>query len=203
MTDSTAAAAPPKHDRFISYVYDLCEDNRTRAELRRGLGLPVERCNYMHRYLVPWLHQHDDVSYPDTRRAYYSVASLIAARPRAARQTEPADTSATSWNLRPNLGAALGEAVRRDVMKAGTAESALHLMSRQSSDAVHRTLPSLTRQLLSGGTAVDWSVLLKDLSWWTQDRDFTATRWLDQYFRRSTPAGIPDTTTTLPEENER
>ncbi|NEB97755.1 type I-E CRISPR-associated protein Cse2/CasB [Streptomyces anulatus] len=203
MTDSTAAAAPPKHDRFISYVHNLCQDNRTRAELRRGLGLPVERCNYMHRYLVPWLHQHDDVSYPDTRRAYYGVASLIAARPRAARHTEPADTSATSWNVRPNLGAALGEAVRRDVMKAGTAESALHLMSRQSSDAVHRTLPSLTRQLLSGGIAVDWSVLLKDLSWWTQDRDVTATRWLDQYFRRSTAAGIPDTTTTFPEENER
>ncbi|QRV39134.1 type I-E CRISPR-associated protein Cse2/CasB (plasmid) [Streptomyces californicus] len=203
MTDSTAAAAPLKHDRFISYIHTLCQDNRTRAELGRGLGLPVERCNYMHRYLVPWLHQHDDVSYPDTRRAYYSVASLIAARPRAARHTEPADTSATAWYLRPNLGVALGEAVRRDVMKAGTAESALHLMSRQSSDAVHRTLPSLTRQLLGEGIAVDWSVLLKDLSWWTQNRDVIATRWLDQYFRRSIPTGTPDTTTTLPEENER
>ncbi|MFJ3973206.1 type I-E CRISPR-associated protein Cse2/CasB [Streptomyces parvus] len=203
MTDSTAAAAPPKQDKFISYVHTLCQDNRTRAELRRGLGLPVERCNYMHRYLVPWLHQHDDASYPDTRRAYYGVASLIAARPRAARQTEPTDTSATSWYLRPNLGSALGDAVRGDVMKAGTAESALHLMSRQSSDAVHRTLPSLTRQLLSGGMAVDWSVLLKDLSWWTQDRDAITTRWLDQYFRRATPASVPDNPTDLPEENER
>ncbi|MFF3974900.1 type I-E CRISPR-associated protein Cse2/CasB [Streptomyces rubiginosohelvolus] len=203
MTDSTAAAAPPKHDRFTSYIHTLCQDNRTRAELRRGLGLPVERCNYMHRYLVPWLHQHDDVSYPDTRRAYYGVASLIAARPRVARQTEPTDTSATSWYLRPNLGSTLGDAVRGDVMKAGTAESALHLMSRQSSDAVHRTLPSLTRQLLSGGITVDWSVLLKDLSWWTQDRDAITTRWLDQYFRHSTPAGAPDNTTDLPEENER
>ncbi|MDX3180484.1 type I-E CRISPR-associated protein Cse2/CasB [Streptomyces sp. ME02-7008A-1] len=203
MTDSTAAAAPPKHDRFISYVHELCQDNRTRAELRRGLGLTVERCNYMHRYLVPWLHQYDDVTYPDTRRAYYGVASLIAARPRIARQTDAADTPATAWYLRPNLGSALGEAVRKDVIKAGTAESALHLMSRQSSDAVHRTLPSLTRQLLSGGIAVDWAVLLKDLSWWTQDRDVIATRWLDQYFRRSIPTGVTDTTTTLPEENER
>ncbi|MFE3518960.1 type I-E CRISPR-associated protein Cse2/CasB [Streptomyces sp. NPDC059166] len=203
MTDSTVAAAPPKHDRFISHVHDLCQDNRTRAELRRGLGLPVERCNYMHRYLVPWLHRHDDVSYPDTRRAYYGVTSLIAARPRVARQTELANTSATAWYLRPNLGSALGEAVRKDVMKPGTAESALHLISRQSSDAVHRTLPSLTRQLLSGGIAVDWAVLLKDLSWWTQDRDSTATRWLDQYFRRSSHPGLTDPTIDLPEENER
>ncbi|ALC31791.1 hypothetical protein ABE83_08085 [Streptomyces sp. CFMR 7] len=186
----------------MSYVLGLCQDNRTRAELRRGLGLPVERCNYMHRYLVPWLHQHDDVSYPDPRRAYYSVASLIAARPRAARHTEPADTSATAWYLRPNLGSALGEAVKKDAMKPGTAESALHLMSRQSSDTVHRTLPALTRQLLSGGITVDWAVLLKDLSGWTQDRDAIATRWLDQYFRHSIPTSITDTT-TLPEENER
>ncbi|MEU5718062.1 type I-E CRISPR-associated protein Cse2/CasB [Streptomyces sp. NPDC020403] len=203
MTDSTAAAAPPKNDRFISYVHDLCQDNRTRAELRRGLGLPVERCNYMHRYLVPWLHQHDDVTYPDTRRAYYGVTSLIAARPRVARQTEPPDASATARYLRPNLGSALGEAVKRDVMKPGTADSALHLMSRQGSDAVHRTLPSLTRQLLRGGITVDWAILLQDLSWWTKDRDFIATCWLDQYFRHAIPTGVPDTTTELPEENER
>lgn len=202
MTDSTAAAAPPKHDRFITYVHDLCQDNRTRAELRRGLGLPVERCNYMHRYLVPWLHQHDDVTYPDTRRAYYGVASLIAARPPVARQTEPADTSATAWYLRPNLGSVLGEAVTKDVMKAATAESALHLLSRQSGDAVHRALPSLTRQVLRGGITVDWAVLLKDLCWWTQDRDAIATRWFDQYFRHSIPTVVTDTT-TLPEENER
>jgi CRISPR system Cascade subunit CasB len=88
-------------------------------------------------------------------------------------------------------------------MKPGTAESALHLMTRQGSDAVHRTLPSLTRQLLSGGITVDWAVLLKDLSWWTRERDAVATRWLDQYFRRSTAAGGTDTTTDLPEENER
>ncbi|MEW1892295.1 type I-E CRISPR-associated protein Cse2/CasB [Streptomyces sp. NPDC085659] len=203
MTDSTVAAAPPKQDRFVSYIHDLCQDNRTRAELRRGLSLPVERCNYMHRYLVPWLHRHDDVNYPDTRRAYYGVASLIAARPRTARQTEPAKPSATAWHLRPNLGSALGDAVRKDVMKPGTAESALHLMCRQSSDAVHRTLPSLTRQLLNGGIAVDWAVLLKDLSWWTHDRDAIATRWLDQYFRHSIPTSVTDTTTDLPEENER
>ncbi|MFE9417060.1 type I-E CRISPR-associated protein Cse2/CasB [Streptomyces griseofuscus] len=200
MTDSVAAVAPPtKYDRFVAEVHRLCQDNRTRAELRRGLGLPVERCNYMHRYLVPWLRDHDDQGYGDVRRAYYGVASLIAAQPRSARRAEPETPAAdTVWHRRPNLGASLGNAVAKGVLKPNTAESALHLMSRQSGDAVHRGLPALIAQLADGGIAVDWAVLLKDLSWWAQDRDRTATRWFDSYFRTATGDD-----TDLPEENER
>ncbi|MEU5270398.1 type I-E CRISPR-associated protein Cse2/CasB [Streptomyces hygroscopicus] len=201
MTDSVAAPAPPTYDTFVSYVHRLCQDNRQRAELRRGLGLPVERCNYMHRYLVPWLRDNDDRGYGDVRRAYYGVASLIAARPRSARQDNPEDAGATAWHQRPNLGASLGLAVAKGVFKPNTAESALHLMSRQSSDAVHRSLPALLAQLTGGGITVDWAVLLKDLSWWTRDRDRIATRWLDSYFRTDT--GEPGLITDLPEENKR
>ncbi|MGW5442782.1 type I-E CRISPR-associated protein Cse2/CasB [Streptomyces sp. OE57] len=201
MTDSAAAPAPPKYDKFVSYVHSLCQDNRQRAELRRGLGLPVERCNYMHRHLVPWLRDNDNHGYGDVRRAYYGVASLIAARPRSARQDTPGDTSATAWHQRPNLGASLGQAVAKGVFKPNTAEGALHLMSRQSSDAVHRSLPALLAQLTGGGITVDWAVLLKDLSWWNHDRDRIATRWLDSYFRTDT--GEADPTTDLPEENKR
>lgn len=212
MTDSVAAPAPPhKYDRFVAEVHRLCQDNRTRAELRRGLGLPVERCNYMHRYLVPWLRDHDEPGYGDVRRAYYGIASLIAARPRSARETEPEDTSDTPLRRRPNLGYSLGRAVAKDVLKPNTAESALHLMSRQSSDAVHRSLPALVAQLTGDGIPVDWAVLLKDLAWWNRDRDHIAMGWLDSYFRRATGGDTGDTTddtdtepsTDLPEENER
>ncbi|MFF9185825.1 type I-E CRISPR-associated protein Cse2/CasB [Streptomyces misionensis] len=207
MTDSVAAVAPPtKYDRFVAEVHRLCQDNRTRAELRRGLGLPVERCNYMHRYLVPWLRDHDDQGYGDVRRAYYGVASLIAARPRSARHGEPETAAGSVWHQRPNLGTSLGHAVTKDVLKPNTAESALHLMSRQSSDAVHRGLPALIAQLTGGGTTVDWAVLLKDMSWWAQDRDRIATRWLDSYFRTATGDDTnpgTDADTDLPEENER
>ncbi|CAL2073528.1 Type I-E CRISPR-associated protein Cse2/CasB [Streptomyces murinus] len=204
MTDSVAAVAPPtKYDRFVAEVHRLCQDNRARAELRRGLGLPVERCNYMHRYLVPWLRDHDDQVYGDVRRAYYGVASLIAARPRSARRGEPETAAAgTVWHRRPNLGTSLGQAVTNGILKPNTAESALHLMSRQSGDAVHRGLPALIAQLTGGGIAVDWAVLLKDLSWWALGRDRTATRWFDSYFRTAAGDGT-DAGTDLPEENER
>ncbi|MGW3679044.1 type I-E CRISPR-associated protein Cse2/CasB [Streptomyces prasinus] len=190
MTDSVPAASAPStsstvrvSDRFVAYVHQVCASTQARAALRRGLGLPVERCNYLHRYLVPWLRDHDDQHHHDVRRAYYAVASLIAARPRSARDATPDESASISWYERSNLGASLGQAVAKGVLKENSAESALHLMVRQSSDAVHPGLPALVRQLLVGGIAVDWAVLLEDLAWWNRSRDRIATRWLESYFR--------------------
>ncbi|MFF4985443.1 type I-E CRISPR-associated protein Cse2/CasB [Streptomyces sp. NPDC001046] len=204
MTDSapatpavpTTAPARPS-DRFVAYVHRLCASTQARAALRRGLGLPVERCNYLHRYLVPWLRDHDEPHQDEVRRAYYAVASLIAARPRSARDTPTAQDLPVSWYERPNLGASLGQAVNAGVMKANSAESALHLMARQSSDAIHPSLPALIRQLLRGGIPVDWAVLLEDLVWWNRSRERIATRWLESYFRTTATTDHPVT------ENDR
>ncbi|MFE7379461.1 type I-E CRISPR-associated protein Cse2/CasB [Streptomyces zhihengii] len=191
------ATAPPAtarrgSDAFVAHVHHLCQSTQARAALRRGLGLPVERCNTMHRYLVPWLRDHDDPHHADVRRAHYAVASLIAARPRAARDTVP-DHAGISWFQRPNLGASLGQGVAAKVMKGNSAESSLHLMTRQSADAIHPSLPALIRQLQSSGIAVDWAVLLEDLAWFNRSRDRIATRWLEDYFRTSTRTTDPDT----------
>ncbi|MCX5172688.1 type I-E CRISPR-associated protein Cse2/CasB [Streptomyces antibioticus] len=206
-TSAPAAAKKPirPSDRFIAYVHDLCDSNGTRATLRRGLGLPVERCNYLHRYLVPWT---SEQMHPDAKRAHYAVAALIAARPRTARDTPPTtpadDDAAANWYARPNLGAALGRAVNQQVLKPATAESALHLMSRQSTDAIHPSLPALTRQLLNGNVAIDWAVLLEDLARWNRDRDRIATRWLESYFRVTSAeqAADDDTRPETPAVNE-
>ncbi|MFH8939535.1 type I-E CRISPR-associated protein Cse2/CasB [Streptomyces griseosporeus] len=205
MTDSTpAASAPPAtatarpSDRFVTYVHRLCESKQARAALRRGLGLPVERCTYMHRYLVPWLRDHDDPHQADVRRAYYAVASLIAARPRSARDTAPDDSTTISWFERANLGTSLGQAVAKGVLKSNSAESALHLMARQSSDAIHPGLPALVRQLQGGGVSVDWAVLLEDLARWNRQRDTVATRWLEGYFRTADGTTDPE----LPNSDE-
>ncbi|PKT72347.1 type I-E CRISPR-associated protein Cse2/CasB [Streptomyces populi] len=186
----------------------MCESNGARAALRRGLGLPVERCNYLHRYLVPRLPER---LHPDAKRAHYAVAALIAARPRAARNATPVsaenENAAADWYARPNLGAALGQAVNKKVLKPTTAESALHLMCRQSTGTIHPALPALTRQLLNGGIAIDWAVLLEDLAWWNRDRDRIATRWLEAYFRITSveQAPVDDTSpqsTDVTEEND-
>ncbi|WP_186768256.1 type I-E CRISPR-associated protein Cse2/CasB [Streptomyces qinzhouensis] len=216
MTSTQPAVTVPKKreertpERFVAYIVGLCEAPRTRAELRRGLGLPVERCNYLHRYLVPWTHDRDDPAknmHPATKRAHYAVAALIAARPRVARAPQPlngaaGDSGESARRVRADLGVSLGQAVSAKVIKPATAESTLHLMSRQSADSVHSTLPSLTRQLLSGGIAVDWAVLLDDLAWWDLRRDRIGSRWLESYFRTAYPENDTETPSAT-EENER
>jgi len=94
---------------------------------------------------------------------------------------------APDWWKRPNLGVSLAQAVNKLALKPASAEGDLHLMTRQSTDAIHPRLPALTRHLLSSGVTVDWAVLLDDLSWWNHDRDRIATRWLEGYFRTRAP----------------
>ncbi|MFI6019030.1 type I-E CRISPR-associated protein Cse2/CasB [Streptomyces sp. NPDC051287] len=196
MTSTTTppAAEPAKaraSDAFVSYVLSLCATKRVQADLRTGLGQPVERCNYLHRYLVRRLPERQ---HRDARRAHYAVAALIAARPRTARDQASQNTDTTGtppqpaaeWYRRPNLGAAMAEAVNKGVIKPDSAEGDLHLFTRQSSDALHQRLPALARHLQSGGIALDWAVLLEDLAWWDRDRDRVATRWLESYFRTLT-----------------
>ncbi|MFE0645710.1 type I-E CRISPR-associated protein Cse2/CasB [Streptomyces sp. NPDC058877] len=215
------ASKPPvdrlaQQSAYVAYVLKLCENKKNRADLRSGLGKPVERSNYMHRLLVPRL-MDEDVQHPDTRRAYYAIASLIAGRPRAARdaevqaatEEEEAESGtlddgaqAADWWRRPNLGASLAEAVNKKIIKPDTAESDLHLMARQSSDAIHLRLPALTRQLLSKGVTLDWAVLLYDLTWWNRDQDRIATRWLESYFRvRTRELPYDDESSSTSEEN--
>ncbi|MGW1887785.1 type I-E CRISPR-associated protein Cse2/CasB [Streptomyces sp. NPDC001970] len=211
-TSAPAAAQPPTKpvrpsDAFVAYVLDLCESKKAQADLRTGLGLPVERCNYLHRYLVPRLSERAD---PDTKRAHYAVAALIAARPRSAREATAQHAKGAgapaNWYVRPNLGAALAEGARKGVLKPDSAEGDLHLMARQSSEAIHPRLPALTRQLLTGGVVIDWAVLLEDLSWWNRNRDGIATRWLESYFRVSYaddgPASGSDTEDQTPKSSE-
>jgi CRISPR system Cascade subunit CasB len=201
-----------RYDAFVAYVVDLCgRDRKARADLRSGLGRPLERCDYMHRYLVPRLPTPERRDwYDDRRRAHYTVASLLAARPPIARDADAAaaDENApepVDWWTRPDLGMSLGWGVNKQVLKANTTEDDLHLMVRQSTEAMQQRLPALTRHLLGRGLTIDWSVLLDDLSRWNSDRDRIATRWLDSYFRvrdrEETADQKPDDDTNEQKEN--
>lgn len=209
MSDSVSAAtASPRKsserssDNFVAYVMQLCQVKKTQSDLRTGLGVPVDRCNYLHRYLVPRLPER---MHPDARRAHYAVAALIAARPRSAREADATGAAESAprpdWYQRRNLGASLAQAVNKQVTKPDSAEGDLHLMARQSSQAIHPRLPALTRHLLTGGVPVDWAVLLEDLSWWNRDRNKVATRWLEAYFRTAEPEVPAPTRSDLNEES--
>lgn len=92
-TADTETPAPWSASRFVRQVSVLCaKDTRVRADLRRGLGRPVEQSHQSHRHLVPLL---DDDPHPALRQAAYAVASLIAARPVRRQDRGDAHTGAT------------------------------------------------------------------------------------------------------------
>ncbi|MFD7854514.1 type I-E CRISPR-associated protein Cse2/CasB [Streptomyces microflavus] len=59
-------------DEFVAHIHDLCAFPGTRVRLGRGRGRPVEECAPMDRYLAR------RTAHRAGRRAYYTVASLIA-----------------------------------------------------------------------------------------------------------------------------
>ncbi|MFJ6180021.1 type I-E CRISPR-associated protein Cse2/CasB [Streptomyces sp. NPDC092295] len=223
-------------DTFVGRVREACAHSGTQQALRRGLAKAVDEVSarthaaLLRNGLVP------DTAGGATRRAYYAVAALIAARPRAEREAvgdetaqadapaDPADVpdgqpraaaaaaaaaaatgqasrtgeritpgiasptsesgSPSSWGT--SLGASLAQAVTRggqDAVKEDGVESRLHLLVRQETDGLHRMLPAVLRQLGSAGVMADYGRLLYDVRRWQYDRDATATRWLEDYYR--------------------
>ncbi|AXI79814.1 type I-E CRISPR-associated protein Cse2/CasB [Peterkaempfera bronchialis] len=193
------------YDVFVTGVRAACGDPGTQQALRRGLAKPVDEvparthAALLRGGLVP-----DDVR-GSRRRAYYAVAALIAARPRAQRLADAdaatgtdtdadadADTVDGSGSTRAGApgGTSLGESLALAVVRQGPdgvkeegVESRLHLMVRQDVDGIHRMLPGVLRQLGSAGIAADYGCLLRDLTAWDRYRDSVATRWLEHYYR--------------------
>ncbi|MDH6139870.1 MULTISPECIES: type I-E CRISPR-associated protein Cse2/CasB [Kitasatospora] len=182
-------------DRFVDDILDLCEGTRARADLRSGLGRPLERCGRMDRYLARRL---STAMSPEAVRARYVLAALIAARPRSAREAKTTAPSGTvlmlDWparRARANLGASLAKAVNDGVVKPGSVEDDLLAMAYISLDGVYQRLPGLTERLQTKDIAIDWAVLLRDLTFWASDRDAVVTSWQTAYYQacsRTEPA---------------
>jgi CRISPR system Cascade subunit CasA len=145
------------------------------------------------------------------RRAYYTVASLIAmAGPQShtpgvrpdhdsgllnledgpagllVAPVEPAppptEPDPAAWFTRPNLGATLAAAVHRAGHGPERTESLLHVLTRLSDDQLHRRLPAPVTRLLKDGITPDWAVLLNDLVQRPYRRDQVGLRWRDAYY---------------------
>src|SRR5699024_6005229 len=80
-------------DRMVAYVRKVnAHDPGTRAALRRGLGRPPEDIANFHAHAVVALYlpeEHDRA----TERAFYTVAALVAAQPRGARDQEAEESA--------------------------------------------------------------------------------------------------------------
>ncbi|MFE3370037.1 type I-E CRISPR-associated protein Cse2/CasB [Streptomyces sp. NPDC059173] len=184
---------------FTSWVAQVClEDPGARSALRSGLRKDLDSVQRMHRLVAPWLPEQRS---PDVERAYYTVAAMIAAQPRSAlapaghqddnsEQPDGREPPRSSpRRSRTSLGTSFATAVsegpgREKEMRAGTAESRLNLLTRQSVNGLHRHLPASVGYLRSLGVEVDWAQLLEDLGHWRARSGRISRTWLQDFYRQ-------------------
>ncbi|MFI7276254.1 type I-E CRISPR-associated protein Cse2/CasB [Streptomyces sp. NPDC049879] len=194
---------------YVSWIDQLCAtDPGARVALRAGLRQNIDaRSTFaMNRHIARWL----PVNASDTtQRAYFTVAAMIASRPRSVAEDEPSTEEAEGeaadgaeeaepgpadepqrperWGT--SLGAAFAEAVaeapgRDREMRESAAESRLNMLTRQSAGGIHRSLPPSVLYLRQLDVPVDWAQLLADLIDWPDRSGRIARRWLQDYYRR-------------------
>ncbi|MFF2326484.1 MULTISPECIES: type I-E CRISPR-associated protein Cse2/CasB [unclassified Streptomyces] len=182
---------------YTNWVERVCrEDAGARSALRSGLRKDLDSVGRMHRLVAPWLPEQRSV---DVERAYYAVAAMIAAQPRSAPaapdhtaagpvQPDEHEPSRSAVRRRTSLGTAFATAVtegpgREKEMRAGTAESRLNLLTRQSVTGLHRHLPASVGYLRSLGVDVDWAQLLDDIGNWRRRSGRISRTWLQDFYR--------------------
>lgn len=208
MTAQTVIDDPTtaSHKRLVAYtrwIEELCGgDPGARTALRSGLRRGLDDVPRMHRFVAPWLPRNGHVPESE-QRAYYAVASMIAAQPRssyAARETEAAGDPASAPPdevSAPRYGTSLGHAFalavtespgREREMRESTAESRLNLLTRQSVNGLYRHLPAAVGYLREVGVPIDWAQLLSDLVAWPTHSGKISRRWLQHYYLQRTRA---------------
>ncbi|RBQ18063.1 type I-E CRISPR-associated protein Cse2/CasB [Spongiactinospora rosea] len=177
-------------------------NKRRRVALRRALGRAPEHpaARPAHMVVAYTLPQNPDEA---TERAFYTVAAMIAAQPRDARdqatgrnddnaddapqaEDEPEAAEAiesASEDQQETLGATLGRMVATGKGREDTIEPRLHLMCRQDVAGIHRHLPRLIATMRADLVRVDWLRLTLDLAAWGTQRDRVTKRWLQDYYR--------------------
>lgn len=183
-----------EHLKVVRRFEQLCAHSpEAHARLRRGLGKGLDEVPGMHEFVAPLM---PGGLHPDQQRAYYTLAALLADRPRHA-FPEPdedeqsagdsnGDTETEPWGQ--SLGMALAEAAtngRRaeQERRKDRARSRIGLLVRQSVPGVHRYLPSTVRFLRDNEVEPDWAQLLTDLRQWPWSADRIGRIWQQDYFR--------------------
>lgn len=180
---------------FVARIEAIsASDPGVRAALRSGLGKPLDEVPRMHRIVAPLLpvSMHDE----EAQRAFYTVASLIAAQksealrggrgdapePHDEDENPPAGAEPARYGV--SLGATFATAVALPQgVRETAAETRLNLLTRQSTPGLHRHLPAAVRQLCDKKTPPDWARLLVDLRSWPRDRKTVGRRWLQDFYR--------------------
>ncbi|WP_230423532.1 type I-E CRISPR-associated protein Cse2/CasB [Streptomyces radicis] len=197
-TDDRAAEWRKRRLEYVEWIEKTCsEDPGARVALRAGLRQNINaRSTFaMNRYIARWL---SEKSPDSTQRAYFTVAALIASQPRSVEEAEetgedPEEPERWGSSLGTAFAEAVAEAPGRDrEMRESAAESRLNMLTRQSADGIHRSLPASVLYLRQLDVPIDWAQLLADLIAWPDHSGRIARRWLQDYYRRRHHDGNTD-----------
>lgn len=126
----------------------------------------------------------------DRARAYYTVAALIARIPARITIAQPPAPSRATGLFRNNLGATMAESVRVGTTTLRSAEAALAVLGKQSTNGMHLQLPGIVARVTDRPDAVDWVQLLTDLENWPQRRTSIARRWQQSFYYAQNQAAL-------------
>jgi CRISPR system Cascade subunit CasB len=177
--------------------WDALPDPGTRAALADGLRRPPERFPQAAVRCVlgvtqehgpepaktAWRSGDERLLTPAREYAYYTVAALIAAQGRGARDRQ---ADAGRDEPRQSLGASLAQLdTGLDYDKESPRESDLRLMAKQGLRGIHDVIPDVVRQLRArtDPIPVDWARLISELSDWPQRRELITKGWNEDYYR--------------------
>lgn len=204
-----------RYDRYVKDIQQRCaSDAGTRSALRSGLRRRPEQAYRMHAIVARWLSENVTAS---EERAHYTVAALIGDQPPAARTMptdDPTEAAVTPPPVRrrTSLGHALAELQLKQRAGKGPSdadrpgdgltslEQRLHLLTRQGLDGLHRHLPAMVGRLRGSQVPIDWAQLLDDLARWPVDHDRIAKRWLQDFYRSTSPINTVPVASAASEE---
>jgi CRISPR system Cascade subunit CasB len=144
---------------------------------------------------TPAEQQHVDTRAPARRRSLGRSLADLETRSNTGKSTDVLRDNQTSSLAGQQPGGPLTPVERR-----------LHLLSRQSLDGLHRQLPAVVLRLRDERIEVDWVQLLADLIRWPRQKDRISKRWMQDYYRATSPPAadtpVSDPTSSLEGINE-
>ncbi|MGX7829790.1 type I-E CRISPR-associated protein Cse2/CasB [Actinokineospora sp. 24-640] len=156
--------------RFVDFIVGTARDTPgARADLRSGLGRPIDAATRVHCYLARF----SSPSSPHATAVLYTVASLIAVNlDNAIPERSPG-----------SLGASIGLAGH---LAEKTREDSVHLLARQPAAQLCRALTRVVvplRQSLTKNAKIDFARLIDDAISWRTGRQRIGSQWLQDYYR--------------------
>lgn len=166
--------------KFVDFIVKTALDSSgCRADLRTGLGRPVDSAPRVHGYLVRFTRSAD----PHAKAVLYTVASLIAVNL----------DGAIPRHSPGSLGVSIGKAHR---IAENTREKTVHWLTRQPTGQLCRALTHTIlplRQKNADRVDIDFARLVDDATNWPTKRQSIGSRWLQDYYR--TLLRVDDATT--------